>query len=294
MDQRGDHLRFSIIVPAYNEGAYLGRALYSLQRQDYDGNYEIIVVDNNSTDNTAAVAARYGVRVVREPLQGVCAARQRGVDHARGEIIISTDADTTQPRDWLRTIDAGFAASEQVIAVAGPCRYENPSWWAKAYPTLLFGLVAVIYVLTGFVFYISATNIAVRRRAFPGYNPKLTQGGDELDLLRRLRRRGQVKWERHNVVITSARRLERGLLYNFFVTFVIYYLLAYMLNRLSRRQRFGMAPAFRQERLRPVAPVWARRRVALGVVLVGLTSLGFATGASDAALDGLADFWHYP
>jgi glycosyltransferase involved in cell wall biosynthesis len=294
MDQPGDHLRFSIIVPAYNEAAYLGGALHSLLHQDYDGNYEIIVVDNNSTDETAAVAARYGVRVVSEPRQGVCAARQRGADHAQGEIIISTDADTTQPSNWLRTIDCCFTASEQVVAVAGPCRYQNPSWWAKAYPTLLFGLVAVIYALTGFVFYVSATNIAVRRRAFPGYDLKLTQGGDELDLLRRLRRRGLVSWERHNVVTTSARRLERGLLYNFFVTFVVYYLLAYWLNRLSQRQRFGMAPAFRQERLRPSAPAWARRRVVLGILLVGLTSLGFATGAGDAAMDSLTNLWQSP
>jgi glycosyltransferase involved in cell wall biosynthesis len=294
MDQPGDHLRFSIIVPAYNEAAYLGRALHSLQHQDYDGNYEIIVVDNNSTDETAAVAARFGVRVVSEPRQGVCAARQRGADNAQGEILISTDADTRQPSDWLRTIDGCFTASEQVVAVAGPCRYENPSWWAKAYPTLLFGLVAVIYALTGFVFYVSATNIAVRRRAFPGYDLKLTQGGDELDLLRRLRRRGLVTWQRHNVVTTSARRLERGLLYNFFVTFVVYYVLAYWLNRLSQRQRFGMAPAFRQERLRPIAPVWARRRVVLGILVVGLTSLGFATGAGNAAMDSLANLWQTP
>jgi hypothetical protein len=54
-------------------------------------------------------------------------------------------------------------------------------------------------------------------------------------------------------VTTSARRLERGLLYNFFVSFMIYYVLAYWLNRMSQRQRFGMAPAFRQERLRPLA-----------------------------------------
>ena len=125
MDQSGDQLRFSIVVPAYNEAAYLGRALQALQDQDYNGNYEIIVVDNNSTDDTVAVAARYGVRIVSEPQQGVCAARQRGVEHAQGEIIISTDADTMQPRDWLRTIDACFAPSEQVVAVAGPCRYEN-------------------------------------------------------------------------------------------------------------------------------------------------------------------------
>lgn len=294
MAQPQDHVRFSVIVPAYNEAAYIGRALHALRDQDYDGNYEIIVVDNNSTDQTAAVAARYGVHVVSEPQQGVCAARQRGVECARGEIIISTDADTTQPHDWLRTIDAGFAASDRVVAVAGPCRYENPSWWAKAYPTLLFGMVALIYALTGFVCYVSATNLAARRQAFPGYDLRLTQGGDELDLLRRLRRRGLVSWERRNVVNTSARRLERGLLYNFFMTFLVYYLLAYWLNRLSQRQTFGMAPAFRQERLRPLVPVWARRRVVLGILLVGLTSLGFATGAGDAAMDSLANFWHGP
>ena len=294
MTQPGDHLRFSVIVPAYNEAAYLGRALHSLQHQDYEGNYEIIVVDNNSTDETAAVAALYGVRVVSEPEQGVCAARQRGVDCSRGEIIISTDADTTQPRDWLRIIDSGFAVSDRVIAIAGPCRYENPSWWAKAFPTLLFGLVALIYALTGFVFYVSATNIAVRRSAFSGYDPNLTQGGDELDLLRRLRRRGSVSWSQHNVVITSARRLERGLLYNLFVSFLVYYVLAYWLNRLSQRQTFGMAPAFRHEPRRPLAPVWARRRLVLGVLLVGLTSLGFATGAGNAAMDSLADLWNSP
>jgi len=294
MDQPHDRLRFSVIVPAYNEAAYLDRALGSLLHQDYDGEYEVIVVDNNSSDDTAAIAAQYGVQVVTEPQQGVCAARQRGVDCARGEIIISTDADTTQPRDWLRTIDARFAASERVVAVAGPCRYKNPSWWAKAFPILLFGLVAAIHALTGFVFYVSATNFAIRRTAFPGYDLNLTQGGDELDLLRRLRRRGHVSWERHNVVTTSARRLQRGLLYNFFISFLVYYVLAYWLNRLSQRQTFGMAPAFRHERGGHFVSVWARRRVVLGILVVGLTSLGFATGAGDAAVDSLANFWHSP
>ena len=83
MEQPRDRMRFSVIVPAYNEAAYLGRALDSLLHQDYNGRYEVIVVDNNSTDGTAAIAAQYGVPVVKEPQQGVCAARQRGVDCAR-------------------------------------------------------------------------------------------------------------------------------------------------------------------------------------------------------------------
>jgi glycosyltransferase involved in cell wall biosynthesis len=294
MEQPRDQMRFSIIVPAYNEAAYLGRALDSLLHQDYTGRYEVIVVDNNSTDGTAAIASQYGVPVVKEPQQGICAARQRGVDCAKGEIIISTDADTTQPPDWLRTIDARFTESDSVVAVAGPCRYQDPSWWAKAFPILLFGLVAKVYALTGFVFYVSATNIAFRRTAFPGYDLRLTQGGDELDLVRRLRRRGHVGWERQNVVTTSARRLQRGLLYNIFVSFFVYYLLAYWFNRLSQRQTFGMAPAFRQEHRRSFPLLWVSRRVVLGILLVGLTSLGFATGAGDAAVDSLALLWKGP
>ena len=155
-------------------------------------------------------------------------------------------------------------------------------------------MVAEVYALTGFVFYVSATNIAVRRNAFPGYDLKLTQGGDELDLVRRLRRRGQVSWERQNVVTTSARRLQRGLLYNFFVCFLVYYVLAYWFNRLSQRQTFGMAPAFRHEHRRPLCLAWVSRRAVLGILLVGLTSLGFATGAGDAAVDSLANLWNGP
>ena len=65
-------LRFSVVVPAYNEEAFLPETLRSLRRQDYPGAYEIVVVDNNSTDATAEIARSFGVRVVSEPTQ-VCA-----------------------------------------------------------------------------------------------------------------------------------------------------------------------------------------------------------------------------
>jgi hypothetical protein len=134
MQQPHDQMRFSVIVPAYNEAAYLARALDSLLHQDYDGEYEVIVVDNSS-DDTAAIAARYGVRVVTEPEQGVCAARQRGVTVP--EAIIISPMPIPPSRDWLRTT-MPVAESEKVVAVAGPGRYKDPLWWAKAHPTLLF------------------------------------------------------------------------------------------------------------------------------------------------------------
>ena len=204
----------------------------------------MIVVDNNSTDGTASLARSYGVRVVEELDVGVCAARQRGAEAAAGEIMVSTDADTVHPASWLRSIDANFSDSS-VIAVAGPCRFENAEGWIKGYPGLLFSLVAQVFAMTGFVFYVSATNLAMRHTVFPGYDTKQTQGGDELDVLRRIRKRGVVVWDRNNVVTTSPRRLQCGFLYNFFVTFLTYYLIAYALNRLPGRRKLGIAPVVR-------------------------------------------------
>ena len=298
-------LRFSIVVPAYNEASYVGAALKSLQAQDYSGPYEIIVVDNNSTDGTGEIAASYGVTVVKEMEPGVCQARQRGTAEARGEIVVSTDADTVQPPDWLSRIDQQFRRSDAVIGVAGPCRYQNPSWWADLYPKLLFGTVARVFALTGCIFYLSATNTAFRRSVFPGYDLTMTQGGDELDLLRRLRRKGKVVWDRDNVVATSARRLQRGFFYNLFVTFITYYLLAYVLNRLSSRQLFGMAPAFRQERSiagrRTLARLsefglarWRDRfswRMGLTIAMIATTSFGLVRFALPAAVNGFFRFW---
>lgn len=84
-------IRFSVVIPCFNEEDYIGEALQSLQAQDTQATYEIIVVDNKCDDHTAEIAMGYGVRVVSETVPGVCAARQKGTLEAKGEIIISTD-----------------------------------------------------------------------------------------------------------------------------------------------------------------------------------------------------------
>lgn len=113
-------IRISVVVPAFNEEHYVAAALESLQGQECAPPYEIIVVDNDSSDDTAAVARRYGVTVLHEPQPGVCAARQRGTAAARGDIVVSTDADTVHPSDWLARIDAELLRSEDAVLVAGP------------------------------------------------------------------------------------------------------------------------------------------------------------------------------
>ncbi len=278
----GARPRFSVVVPALDEERYLADCLLSLARQDFAGEVEIIVVDNNSTDRTAAIARSLGAVVVHEAQPGVCSARQRGSAIARGEIIVSTDADTTFDRAWLSRIDRVLEQHPSCVAVGGPCRFTAGPWWATIYPRLLFGAVALVHRVTGHVFYVTATNIAFRRNAWPGYDTQMTQGGDELDLLRRLRRRGRVVFDRHNPTFTSPRRLRQGLAYNLVVTFFFYYLLAYWLNRLAGRQVLGTAPAFRREtRRRPITSwlgrlLFASTAFVLGVVMfrTGLYVIG--------------------
>ena len=248
-------LRFSVVVPAHDEADGLGVTLDSLLRQAFTGGYEVIVVDNASHDATADVARRAGVRVLHEPVPGVCAARQRGVDGAQGEIVVSTDADTVVPADWLAGFEAQFRSHPEVAAVAGPCRYLHPPGWVAVTAPLSFAVVAALHRLLGRVAYLTATNVAFYRSGFPGYDVTLTQGGDEVDLLRRLRRLGPVRWDRRNVVTTSSRRLEQGLTYTLVVSFGYYYALALLVNRLARRQVIGVAPP-----VRPGAEVRSRRR----------------------------------
>lgn len=249
------------MVPAVNEEAFLGSCLQALGEQDYAGGYEVIVVDNGSTDATVAIARQHGATVVSEPRPGVCAARQRGTELARGEIVVSTDADTTVGPAWLSRIAAAFDADPTCVGVAGPCRYRGGPWWGWLYPRILFGAVFLLARLTGHVFYITATNFAFRKSAWSGYNLTLTQGGDEVDLLRRLRRRGRVAFLPRNASLTSPRRLNRGLCYNLFVTLGYFYFLGYSLNHFTGRRLIGTAPPMRTEARRSISR-WAGALVA--------------------------------
>lgn len=237
--------RFSVVIPAHNEESLIGACLESLANQDYSGHYEIIVVDNNSTDRTAEIARSHGAIVVSEEKRGVCWARQRGTLRAEGEIVVSTDADTTFGPGWLSRIDREFREDPSLVAVAGPCEFVDAPRWGRIYTWTLFGLVHTLRRVTGKVLYVTATNIAFRRQDWPGYDTRATQGGDELGLLRGLQAKGRVAFDLRNPTFTSSRRLDRGFTYNVLVTFLFYYLLGYTLNRVAGRPVVGMAPAFR-------------------------------------------------
>jgi glycosyltransferase involved in cell wall biosynthesis len=271
--------RYSVVIPAVNEEHDIGRCLESLAKQDFQGSYEVIVVDNNSHDRTASIARQLGATVVFEGRAGVCWARQRGTQAARGEIVVSTDADTTFDPGWLSRIDQSFRRGPAIVAVTGPCKFVDGPTWGVAYGFLLFGLVALVRRVTGRVLYVSATNIAFRRAAFTGYDTSLTQGGDELDVLRRLRAHGPVAFDLGNPTYTSSRRLRRGLVYNIFVTCIYYYLCGYALNRLFGRPILGTAPAIRESGHERARERFVRVSLASAVAMSVVLAIRFAVPA---------------
>lgn len=88
--------------------------------------YEVIVVDNNSSDDTAAIAREYpGVRVLHEPRQGVAFARNRGFNAAQGDIIGRIDADSIIEPNWIEVVQRIFADNPTLSATSGRMHYYD-------------------------------------------------------------------------------------------------------------------------------------------------------------------------
>lgn len=111
-------MNLSVIVPAYNAQATIGQTLKALTEQDYPGKFEIIVVDDGSSDRTADVIRSFpGARYVHQPNAGPASARNHGASLAQGEFLAFTDSDCVPHKDWLTKLAEGFKAGDVAVVM---------------------------------------------------------------------------------------------------------------------------------------------------------------------------------
>jgi glycosyltransferase involved in cell wall biosynthesis len=230
----------TIVIAAHNEERRLGRCLASVQAAAaaLGGAVEVIVVDNCSTDGTAAVARAHDARVVVERALGAVNAKAAGVAAASAPLVAVLDADSVCPPDWLAKIVRAFAADARLVGLSGPARYLGARRWVYAVMWLWYGFWKLMQALAGTALYAVGTNVAFRREAYlraGGFDTNVLVGGDELGLFRRLRRVGPTRYTDTLWVETDPRRTEVGFFRFFFGTVLLHYVFNYPIYRLTGR-----------------------------------------------------------
>jgi cellulose synthase/poly-beta-1,6-N-acetylglucosamine synthase-like glycosyltransferase len=117
----------SVIVPAYNEEKSISRCIEALLSQDYSGTMEIIVINDGSSDKTAEIVSTYPVRLIDLKKNGGKAkALNRGIEEAKGDILVFTDSDSNMAKNAISCLTKSFQDDSDAMMVTGNVLINNP------------------------------------------------------------------------------------------------------------------------------------------------------------------------
>lgn len=199
----------SVIVPAHNEEAYLGRCLESVRTaaRQVPGPVETVVVLNRCTDGTEAIAREFGAVVVREDACNLARIRNAGVRASRKPIVVTIDADSRMSANMLREV-ARRLATGRVVGGGVRVRAERMSI-GIFFSTMTFIPKLVLERCWVCMFWTTRTAFD----AIGGFNEELVSAED-VDFARRLRRYGRTRRLRYGLIlrahiVTSCRKFDR-------------------------------------------------------------------------------------
>ena len=183
------------------------------------GRFEVIVVDNGSSDGTGALARRRGAVVIEEPRPNRAGARNRGVDAAAGDLIAFTDADCVPAPGWLEGLAACLARAPLAAGAVELVTDEHPNRWEELERLWRFRQEAA--VAQGWA---ATANLGVRRDAFlavAGFDAGYRHIGEDVDFCLRVRAAGyELAWcaqavVRHRAESTAAAVLRRAFIHGY-------------------------------------------------------------------------------
>ncbi|HKZ78301.1 MAG TPA: glycosyltransferase [Pyrinomonadaceae bacterium] len=181
----------SVIVCSYNGCRTIGDCCEGLSQLDYP-NYEVLIVDDGSSDKTAAIASAYGFRVISTENRGLSNARNIGLEEASGEIIAYIDDDARPDPHWLTYLAATFL-NTYFVAVGGPnITIPEDGWIAECIGNSP-GNPTHILLTDQIAEHIPGCNMAFRKTALQavgGFDPQFRIAGDDVDICWSLQRRG--------------------------------------------------------------------------------------------------------
>jgi GT2 family glycosyltransferase len=184
--------RASVVVCTYNGGRTLEQCLRSLRGLKYP-DYEVIVVDDGSTDDTTAILTAFPeVRAIHQPNMGLSAARNVGLRAATGEVVAYTDSDCFADPDWLTHL-VGQLERTRAAAVGGPNLTPEDGWLAACVAAAP-GQPTHVLESDQVAEHVPGCNMAFRREALlaiGGFDPLYRKAGDDVDVCWRLQQSGQ-------------------------------------------------------------------------------------------------------
>jgi glycosyltransferase involved in cell wall biosynthesis len=210
----------SIIVCSYNGAKTLNECLDSLGRIDYP-NYEVILVDDGSTDNTREIAARFPkVRYVYQTNHGLSHARNHGAAIAKGEIFAYTDSDCMADPDWLYYL-LSTLLSGKYAGVGGPNVSPPAQNWVQACVAAAPGGPSHVLLTDTIAEHIPGCNMAWYRWAFEsigGFDPEYHKAGDDVDFCWRVQQDGHdiafsptaIVWHHRRFTLRAFRKQQEG------------------------------------------------------------------------------------
>ena len=222
----------SVVIPAYNEEKFLRDCLRSVKKQQTPFPFEVIVVNNASSDNTGQIAKEEGVHVIAEGRRGLAYARQKGLDAAKGDLLVYLDADVRLPDGWLEKIYRYFQHNPSVAAVSCDFRFYDAPWHLsfsqRFFDSLIMPVNNGVMRLLGKPEVLIGQSIALRKKLLKeagGINLDFVFHGEDTSLAYRMHSQGKVRFLPQYFVYSSARRYKReGTLKTLFEYWTTYWL----------------------------------------------------------------------